>query len=62
MQYFHDADSTRKAFRGGSFHTGDLAVMHPDGSVQIIDRAKDIIISGGENSSSLAIEQGKWPH
>lgn len=47
-QYFRDPDATRKAFAGGSFHTGDLAVMHPDGSIAIMDRSKDIIISGGE--------------
>ncbi|KAF8140118.1 hypothetical protein EV363DRAFT_1426556 [Boletus edulis] len=49
-------EATRKAFRGGYFNSGDLAVMHPDGVVQIMDRKKDIIISGGENASSLAIE------
>lgn len=48
FQYFRDPEATRKAFTGGSFHSGDLAVWHPDGSVAIIDRSKDIIISGGE--------------
>lgn len=46
--YFQDAEATARAFDGGYFHSGDLAVWHPDGSVQILDRSKDIIISGGE--------------
>jgi long-subunit acyl-CoA synthetase (AMP-forming) len=46
--YFQDADATARAFDGGYFHSGDLAVWHPDGSVQVQDRMKDIIISGGE--------------
>ena len=46
--YFQDPEATARAFNGGYFHSGDLAVWHPDGSVQIVDRAKDIIISGGE--------------
>jgi acyl-CoA synthetase (AMP-forming)/AMP-acid ligase II len=46
--YFQDPDATARAFDGGYFHSGDLAVWHPDGSVQIQDRMKDIIISGGE--------------
>jgi len=54
--YFRDPEATNKAFEGGSFHTGDLAVRHPDGSIAIMDRSKDLIISGGENASSLAIE------
>ncbi|KAK3111268.1 hypothetical protein LTR53_013644 [Teratosphaeriaceae sp. CCFEE 6253] len=54
--YYKDADATRKLFAGGVSHTGDLAVWHPDGAIQILDRAKDIIISGGENISSLALE------
>ncbi|KAL9614686.1 MAG: hypothetical protein Q9167_000815 [Letrouitia subvulpina] len=54
--YYKDQDATRKLFAGGVLHTGDLAVWHPDGSVQILDRAKDIIISGGENISSVALE------
>ncbi|KAK0421792.1 hypothetical protein EV421DRAFT_1894003 [Armillaria borealis] len=61
-EYFRDPEATKKAFRGGYFHSGDLAVMHPDGSIAIVDRSKDIIISGGENASSLAIEQGNHPH
>lgn len=59
LQYFNDPEATRKAFRGNHFNSGDLAVMHPDGYIAIQDRSKDIIISGGENASSLAIEQGK---
>ena len=55
-EYYKDADATRKLFAGGALHSGDLAVWHPDGSAQILDRAKDIIISGGENISSVALE------
>lgn len=54
--YCGDPTATAEAFRGGVFHTGDLAVWHPDGDIEIRDRAKDIIISGGENISSLEIE------
>ncbi|CAK7223521.1 hypothetical protein SBRCBS47491_005233 [Sporothrix bragantina] len=54
--YYKDPAATAKLFDGGVLHSGDLAVMHPDGSVQILDRAKDIIISGGENISSVALE------
>ncbi|KAI1402185.1 acetyl-CoA synthetase-like protein [Hypoxylon fuscum] len=54
--YYKDPEATRKLFAGGALHSGDLAVMHPDGSAQIQDRAKDIIISGGENISSVALE------
>ncbi|CAD0187251.1 Long-chain-fatty-acid--CoA ligase [Ruegeria sp. THAF57] len=54
--YYRDPEATEKAFAGGVFHTGDLAVMHPDGQIEIRDRAKDIIISGGENFSSLEVE------
>ncbi|KAI0004170.1 acetyl-CoA synthetase-like protein [Russula compacta] len=60
--YFQDPDATARAFDGGYFHSGDLAVWHPDGSVQIQDRIKDIIISGGENASTLAIEQELASH
>ncbi|OAA67368.1 AMP-binding domain protein [Cordyceps fumosorosea ARSEF 2679] len=55
-EYYKDAAATRKLFAGGALHSGDLAVWHPDGSAQILDRAKDIIISGGENISSVALE------
>ncbi|RDX46893.1 AMP-dependent synthetase and ligase [Lentinus brumalis] len=61
-EYFKDPEATRKAFRGGHFNSGDLAVWHPDGYIAIMDRSKDIIISGGENASSLAIEQELASH
>ncbi len=54
--YLDNPEATREAFRGGWFHTGDLAVVHPDGYVEVRDRAKDIIISGGENISSIEVE------
>ncbi|CAK7266623.1 hypothetical protein SEPCBS119000_002124 [Sporothrix epigloea] len=54
--YYKDPTATAKLFDGGVLHSGDLAVMHPDGSLHILDRAKDIIISGGENISSVALE------
>lgn len=54
--YYKDEEATRKLFAGGVLHSGDIAVWHPDGSAQIFDRAKDIIISGGENISSVALE------
>lgn len=54
--YYKDPEATRQLFAGGVLHSGDLAVWHPDGSAQILDRAKDIIISGGENISSVALE------
>lgn len=54
--YFKNPEATREAFAGGVFHTGDIAFMHPDGYIKITDRAKDIIISGGENVSSVEVE------
>ena len=60
--YFKDKDATEKAMKGGWFHTGDLAVMYPDGYVKIQDRSKDIIISGGENISSIEIENTLAKH
>jgi fatty-acyl-CoA synthase len=54
--YFDDPEATEQAFRGGWFHTGDAAVVHPDGFAEIRDRFKDIIISGGENISSVEVE------
>lgn len=54
--YYKDPAATKKLFAGGVMHSGDLAVCHPDGAIQILDRAKDIIISGGENISSVALE------
>ncbi|KAG6911847.1 hypothetical protein DXG01_000094 [Tephrocybe rancida] len=50
-EYFNDPEATAKAFRGGVFRSGDLAVWYPDGSVAIMDRSKDIIISGGEHAA-----------
>ena len=60
--YLKNPAATDDAFAGGWFHTGDLAVMHPDGYVEIKDRAKDIIISGGENISSLEVEEALYRH
>jgi fatty-acyl-CoA synthase len=54
--YLKNPEATAEAFQGGYFHSGDLAVQHPDGYIQIADRAKDIIISGGENISSVEVE------
>jgi len=60
--YLKNPGATGAAFRGGWFHTGDLAVWHPDGYVEIKDRSKDIIISGGENISSLEVEEQLYRH
>jgi fatty-acyl-CoA synthase len=60
--YLRNEKATREAFAGGWFHTGDLGVMQPDGYVKIKDRAKDIIISGGENISSLEVEDVLYRH
>ena len=60
--YLKNARATEEAFAGGWFHTGDLGVMHQDGYVEIKDRSKDIIISGGENISSLEIEEVLYRH
>ena len=54
--YYRDPEATALAFRDGWFHTGDAAVVHPDGYVEIRDRFKDVIISGGENISSIELE------
>jgi fatty-acyl-CoA synthase len=54
--YFADPEGTREAFRGGWFHSGDLGVWHPDGYLELRDRAKDIIVSGGENISTIEVE------
>ena len=54
--YYNDPEATAQAMRGGWFHTGDAAVVHPDGYVEIRDRIKDVIISGGENISSVEVE------
>jgi fatty-acyl-CoA synthase len=60
--YYQDPEATAQAFAGGWFHTGDLAVVHPDGDVQIVDRKNDIIISGGENISSVEVEGVLYQH
>ena len=54
--YYNDPEATAKAMRGGWFHSGDAAVVHPDGFIEIRDRIKDVIKSGGENISSIEIE------
>lgn len=60
--YLKNTQATDEAFKDGWFHTGDLAVMHPDRYVEIRDRAKDVIISGGENISSLEVEEVLYRH
>ena len=60
--YLKNPTATGEAFAGGWFHTGDLAVMHPDGYVEVKDRSKDVIISGGENISSLEVEEMLYRH
>jgi fatty-acyl-CoA synthase len=60
--YLKNPKATEAAFRGGWYHTGDLAVVHPDGYVKIKDRSKDIIISGGENISTLEVEDVLYSH
>ena len=56
------SEATAHAFRGGWFHSGDLAVWHPDGTIELRDRAKDVIISGGENISTIEVEQALASH
>ena len=60
--YFANEDATHEAFRGGWFHSGDLAVWHPDGAIELRDRGKDVIISGGENISSIEVEHAICAH
>jgi len=60
--YLADRAATQTAFAGGWYHTGDLAVMHPDGYAEVKDRSKDIIISGGENISSVEVEIALYKH
>jgi fatty-acyl-CoA synthase len=60
--YFKQPEETAKAMRGGWFHTGDLAVVHADGYIEIVDRAKDVINSGGENISSVEVEAMLYEH
>ncbi|TIT10289.1 MAG: acyl-CoA synthetase [Mesorhizobium sp.] len=60
--YLKNRKATHEAFAGGWFHSGDLGVMHPDGYIQLKDRSKDIIISGGENISSIEVEDALYKH
>jgi acyl-CoA synthetase (AMP-forming)/AMP-acid ligase II len=60
--YYLDPDATAEAFRGGWFHSGDLGVMHPDGYIELRDRSKDVVISGGENISTIEVEQALMSH
>lgn len=60
--YFRNEKSTKEAFEGGWLHSGDLGVIHPDGYIQLKDRSKDIIISGGENISSIEVEEALYRH
>jgi fatty-acyl-CoA synthase len=60
--YFRNPKATEEALAGGWFHSGDLGVMHPDGYIQLKDRSKDIIISGGENISSIEVEEALYRH
>ena len=60
--YLKNPKATDEAFRGGWFHSGDLGVLHPDGYIELRDRSKDIIISGGENISSIEVEGILYRH
>ena len=60
--YLDDPEATENAFRGGWFHSGDLGVWHPDGTIDLRDRAKDIIVSGGENISTIEVERAVLRH
>ncbi|MBW4974788.1 acyl-CoA synthetase [Roseovarius mucosus] len=60
--YFRNPKATQEAFAGGWFHSGDLGVRHPDGYIQLKDRSKDVIISGGENISSIEVEEALYRH
>jgi fatty-acyl-CoA synthase len=60
--YLKNPQATQDAFQGGWFHSGDLGVMHKDGYIQLKDRSKDIIISGGENISSIEVENALYKH
>jgi fatty-acyl-CoA synthase len=62
LGYYDNPKATADAFRGGWFHSGDLAVVHPDGYIEIRDRMKDIVISGGENISSIEVEKALADH
>ena len=60
--YHRDPQATAEAFAGGWFHSGDLGVMHPDGYIELRDRAKDVVVSGGENISTIEVEQALVSH
>ena len=60
--YYHNPAGTALAFEGGWFHSSDIGVWHPDGYIELRDRAKDVIISGGENISSLEVEDALYRH
>jgi fatty-acyl-CoA synthase len=60
--YFGQPEASQEAFRGGWFHTGDVGIVHPDGQLELRDRIKDIIISGGENISTIEVEQAVATH
>jgi fatty-acyl-CoA synthase len=62
LGYYRDEEATEEAFSDGWLHSGDLGVMHPDGYVELRDRAKDIVISGGENISTIEVEQALAAH
>ncbi|MGH9782800.1 MAG: AMP-binding enzyme, partial [Terriglobia bacterium] len=62
LGYYDNPDATAEAFRGGWFHSGDIAVLHPNGYIEIRDRKKDIVISGGENISSIEVEKIIYEH
>src|SRR5262245_47935488 len=60
--YYRDPEATERAFAGGWFHSGDLGVVHPDGYIELRDRKKDIIVSGGENVSTIELEHAISKH
>ena len=60
--YYRDEEATEEAFKGGWFHSGDIGVVHPDGYVELRDRLKDVIISGGENIATIEVEQALAAH
>jgi fatty-acyl-CoA synthase len=62
LGYYRDEEATKEAFKGGWFHSGDLGVVHPDGYVELRDRLKDVIISGGENIATIEVEQALSAH
>src|SRR4051794_33110034 len=62
LGYYNNPQPTAESFEGGWFHSGDLAVVHPDGYIELRDRMKDIVISGGENISSIEVEKALADH